>query len=185
MSTATASLAKLIDLGLHHPTLTDAQLRAGCEKAKKLGVATVCIKPHAVKLAAEILKGSDVAVCTVISFPHGTSATEIKAAEAQQACDDGAVELDMVINIGKALGGDWEYVERDIKAVLDVAHKNGAILKVIFENDYLSDDVENQALRNLRQARRRFRENLQRLRLRAGNPTALSAPTAPPSTTWR
>ncbi len=142
MATASASLAKLIDLGLHHPTLTDAELRAGCEKAKKLGVATVCIKPHAVKLAVEILKESDVAVCTVISFPHGTSATEIKAAEAQKACDDGAVELDMVINIGKALSGDWDYVERDIKAVLDVAHKNGAILKVIFENDYLSDDMK-------------------------------------------
>jgi deoxyribose-phosphate aldolase len=140
VSTATASLAKLIDLGLHHPTLTDAEMRAGCEKAKKLGVATVCIKPYAVKLAVEILKGSSVGVGTVISFPHGSSATEIKAAEAQLACDCGAVELDMVINVGKALSGDWDYVERDIKAVLDVARKNKAILKVIFENDFIKDD---------------------------------------------
>ncbi len=141
MATATASLAKLIDLGLHHPTLTDDQLRAGCEKAKRLGLAAVCVKPHAVKLAAEILRGSGVAVGTVVSFPHGSSATQIKTAEAQLACDDGAVELDMVINVGKALSRDWEYVERDIQAVLDVARRNGAILKVIFENDYLPDDA--------------------------------------------
>jgi deoxyribose-phosphate aldolase len=140
MSTSTTSLAKLIDLGLHHPTMTDAEMRAGCERAKKLGVATVCVKPYAVKLAAEMLKGSSVGVGSVISFPHGSSAVEIKAAEAQLACDHGAVELDMVINVGKALGGDWDYVERDIKAVLDVARKNKAILKVIFENDYIKDD---------------------------------------------
>jgi deoxyribose-phosphate aldolase len=140
MATSTASLAKLIDLGLHHPALTDAELQAGCETAKKLGVATVCIKPYAVKLAVEILKGSSVGVGTVISFPHGSSATEIKAAEAQLACDHGAVELDMVINVGKALSGDWDYVQRDIKAVLDVARKNNAILKVIFENDFITSD---------------------------------------------
>ena len=143
MSISTASLSKLIDLGLHHPTLTDDQLRAGCEKAKQLGVASVCIKPYAVKLAAEILQGSAVAVGTVIAFPHGASATEIKAAEAKLACLQGAVELDMVINIGKALSGDWDYVQRDIKAVLDVARQHNAILKVIFENDYLpGDDVK-------------------------------------------
>jgi deoxyribose-phosphate aldolase len=143
MATSTASLAKLIDLGLHHPTLTDNQLRAGCEKAKQLGVASVCIKPYAVKLAAELLRGSSVAVGTVIGFPHGSNATEIKAAEAQLACQQGAVELDMAINVGKALSGDWDYIERDIQAVLDVARQHNAILKVIFENDYLpSDDVK-------------------------------------------
>lgn len=141
MATATASLAKLIDLGLHHPALTDVELRAGCENARRLGLAAVCVKPHAVKLAAEILRGADVAVGTVISFPHGSSATQIKAAEAQWACDQGAVELDMVVNVGKALSGDWDYVERDVKAVLDVARRNHALLKVIFENDYLQDDA--------------------------------------------
>jgi deoxyribose-phosphate aldolase len=132
------SLAKLIDLALLHPTLTDAELKAGCEKAKKLDVATVCIKPYAVKLAAEILKGSNVGVCTVIGFPHGSNAPEIKAAEAKLACEQGAVELDMVVNIGKVMSEDWDFVERDIKAVLDVARQHKAILKVIFENDYLT-----------------------------------------------
>ena len=140
MAISTASLASLIDLGLHHPTMTDAELRACCEKAKKLGVASVCIKPYAVPLAAELLHGSQVAVGTVIGFPHGSNATEIKAAEAKLACNEGAVELDMVVNIGKVMSEDWDYVQRDIKAVLDVARQHKAILKVIFENDYLTRD---------------------------------------------
>jgi deoxyribose-phosphate aldolase len=134
------SLAKLIDLALLHPTMTDPEMRAGCEKAKKLGVASVCIKPYAVKLAAEVLRGSNVAVGTVIGFPHGSNAPEIKAAEAKLACEQGATELDMVVNVGKVMGEDWEYVERDIKAVVEVARQHKAIVKVIFENDYLSRD---------------------------------------------
>jgi len=134
------TLAKLIDLALLHPTMTDTEMRAGCEKAKKLGVASVCIKPYAIPLAVEILRGSDVAVGTVIGFPHGSNAPEIKAAEAQLACQQGATELDMVVNVGKVLSEDWAYVERDIKAVLDVARKNKAVLKVIFENDFLPRD---------------------------------------------
>jgi deoxyribose-phosphate aldolase len=134
------SLAKLIDLALLHPTMTDAEMRAGCEKAKKLGVATVCIKPYAIPLAVEILKGSGVGVGTVIGFPHGSNAPEIKGAEAKLACEQGAVELDMVVNIGKVVGEDWAYVERDIKAVLDVARQHKAVLKVIFENDYLTNE---------------------------------------------
>src|SRR5262245_5831771 len=134
------SLAKLIDLALLHPTMTDAEMRAGCEKAKKLGVATVCIKPYAIPLAAEILKGTGVGVGTVIGFPHGSNAPEIKAAEAKLACEQGAVELDMVVNIGKVMSEDWVYVERDIKAVLGVARQKKAILKVIFENDFLPRD---------------------------------------------
>jgi len=134
------SLAKLIDLALLHPTMTDAEMRAGCEKAKKLGVASVCIKPYAVKLAAELLRGSDVAVGTVIGFPHGSNAPEIKAAEAKLACEHGATELDMVVNVGKVIGEDWDYVARDIQAVLDVARQHKAVLKVIFENDFLPRD---------------------------------------------
>ncbi len=161
------SLAKLIDLALLHPTMTDAEMRAGCEKAKKLGVATVCIKPYAIQLAAELLNGTDVGVGTVIGFPHGSNAPEIKAAEAKLACEQGAIELDMVVNIGKVIGEDWDYVERDIKAVLDVARQHKAVLKVIFENDYLTKRrTENQTLRNLRPAGGRFRENLHRLWLR-------------------
>jgi deoxyribose-phosphate aldolase len=130
-------LAKMIDHSLLHPTLTDQELVDGCKLAAKYGVASVCIKPYAVKRAVELLKGTDVLVGCVIGFPHGNSATEAKRYETELACKDGAVEIDMVINIGKAMSGDWDYVERDIKAVCDEAHACGAKTKVIFENDYL------------------------------------------------
>ena len=130
-------LAKMIDHSLLHPTMTDADLEAGCRLAAKYQVASVCIKPYAVKRAAELLRGSSVLVGCVIGFPHGNSATESKRYETELACRDGAVEIDMVVNVGKALGGDWDYVERDIKAVCDEAHQRGAKVKVILENDYL------------------------------------------------
>jgi deoxyribose-phosphate aldolase len=131
-------LAKMIDHSLLHPTMTDQELEDGCKLAAKYGVASVCIKPYAVKRAAELLKGSGVLVGCVIGFPHGNSTTASKRYETKLACRDGAIEIDMVINIGKALSGDWEYVERDIKAVCDEAHQHGAKTKVIFENDYLA-----------------------------------------------
>jgi deoxyribose-phosphate aldolase len=133
-------LAGMIDHSLLQPTLTDAELRAGCELAKRYGVASVCIKPYAVKLAREVLAGSKVLVGCVIGFPHGNSATESKRYETELACRDGAVEIDMVINLGKALSGDWAYVETDIRAVVQEAHKRQAIVKVIFENDFLPND---------------------------------------------
>ena len=131
-------LARMIDHSLLHPTMTDREMEDGCRLAAKYGVASVCIKPYAVKRAVELLQGSGVAVGCVIGFPHGNSATESKRYETELACRDGAAEIDMVINIGKALGGDWDYVERDIKAVCDEAHHRGARVKVIFENDYLA-----------------------------------------------
>jgi deoxyribose-phosphate aldolase len=131
-------LAGMIDHSLLHPTMTDADLEAGCAVAAKYGVASVCIKPYAVQRAVELLKGTVVKVGCVIGFPHGGSTTEVKRYETEVACRDGAVEIDMVINIGKALSGDWDYVERDVKAVCDEAHKHGAKVKVIFENDYLT-----------------------------------------------
>jgi deoxyribose-phosphate aldolase len=131
-------LAGMIDHSLLNPTMTDQELEDGCKLAAKYGVATVCIKPYAVKRAVELLKGTGVLVGGVIGFPHGNSVTEAKRYETELACKDGAVEIDMVINIGKALSGDWDYVERDIKAVCDEAHKRGAKVKVIFENDYLT-----------------------------------------------
>jgi len=131
-------LAKMIDHSLLNPTLTDPELEDGCKLAAKYGVAAVCIKPYAVKRAVELLQGTDVLVGCVIGFPHGNSATEVKRYETELACKDGAVEIDMVINPGKALSGDWDYVERDIKAVCDEAHARGAKVKVIFENDYLT-----------------------------------------------
>ena len=131
-------LAKMIDHSLLHPTMTDQELEDGCKIAAKYGVASVCIKPYAVQRAVELLKGTGVFVGAVIGFPHGNSATESKRYETELACKDGAVEIDMVINLGKALGGDWDYVERDVRAVCDEAHKHGAKVKVIFENDYLT-----------------------------------------------
>ena len=130
-------LAKTIDHSLLHPTLTDQELEAGCRLAAKYGVASVCIKPYAVRHAKELLAGTGVAVGCVIGFPHGNSATESKRYETELACRDGAVEIDMVVNLGKALSGDWAYVEGDVRAVCDEAHRQGARVKVIFENDYL------------------------------------------------
>ncbi len=132
-------LAKVIDHSLLRPELTEADVLAGCELAARYHVATVCVKPSDVKLAKEALKDSDVIVSTVVGFPHGSSVTPIKVAEAQQAMDDGALELDMVINIGKLRSGKNDYVREDIKAVCDAAHARGVKVKVIFENTYLTD----------------------------------------------
>ena len=128
----------MIDHSLLHPTMTDEELEDGCRLAAKYQVASVCIKPYAAKRAVELLKGTGVIVGVVIGFPHGNSTTESKRYETENACKDGATEIDMVINIGKALSGDWEYVERDIRVVCDEAKKHQAKVKVIFENDYLT-----------------------------------------------
>jgi deoxyribose-phosphate aldolase len=133
-------LAKMIDHSLLHPTLTDAELYAGCEIAVKYETASVCVKPCSVFLASQILRGSGVAVGTVAGFPHGNSTVKVKAYETVQACGDGAAEVDMVVNIGKVLGGDWAYVEKEIETVLETCHGHGAVLKVIFENDFLPED---------------------------------------------
>jgi deoxyribose-phosphate aldolase len=131
-------LAGMIDHSLLHPTMTDEELASGCAVAVKYRAASVCIKPYAVRRAAELLRGSGVLVGCVIGFPHGNSTTEVKRFETEVACRDGAAEIDMVINVGKALGGDWDYVEQDVRAVCDEAHRHGAKVKVIFENDYLT-----------------------------------------------
>jgi len=135
-------LAKMIDHSILHPTLTDEDLIRECEVAKKYDVASVCVKPYAVKQAAELLKGSDVLVGCVIGFPAGNSAVQVKVFEAEKACEDGAVEIDMVINIGKALQGDWEYIANEIKSVTEVCHKHNAIVKVIFETDYVTREAD-------------------------------------------
>jgi deoxyribose-phosphate aldolase len=135
-----SELARMIDHSLLHPTMTDEELEEGCAIASKYQVASVCIKPYYVKRAAELLGGTSVLVGAVIGFPHGNGATEAKRYETELACRDGAVEIDMVVNIGKALSGDWDYVENDIRRVCDEAHQRGAIVKVIFENDFLPND---------------------------------------------
>ncbi len=135
-------LAKMIDHSLLHPTMTDEDLQTGCALAKEYNVATVCVKPYAVIQAIELLKNSDVLVCSVIGFPHGNSSIAVKVFETELACADGALEIDMVVNIGKVLGGDWDYVEKEIAAVVAVTKKHRAALKVIFENDYLPEDFQ-------------------------------------------
>lgn len=133
-------IAKMIDHSLLQQTMTDADLEAGLQLAREYQVASVCIKPYYVTRAAEALRGSGVLASTVIGFPHGGNVTSIKVAESVQAMRDGAVELDMVVNIGKVLSKDWAYVGQDVKAVVDVAHQNKAIVKVIFENCFLQDE---------------------------------------------
>ena len=134
-----STLAKYIDHSLLHPTMTDKDLEEGCMIAKKYGTATVCIKPYAVKKAAKLLKGSSVGICTVVGFPHGSNTTDLKVIETIEACRNGATEIDMVVNIGKVIGGDWEYVESEISEILNATLGHNAILKVIFENDFLNE----------------------------------------------
>ncbi|MGC8744067.1 MAG: deoxyribose-phosphate aldolase [Verrucomicrobiia bacterium] len=135
-----AEMAKMIDHSLLHPSLTDREIINGCRLARKYNVASVCVKPSGIEIARELLKGSDVAVGTVVGFPHGSNLTEVKRYETEFACKLGATEIDMVINIGKALSGDWDYVQNEIKIVTDTAHKFKAIIKIIIETDYVTDD---------------------------------------------
>ena len=134
-------IAKMIDHSLLHPTMDDQTLKDGIELARKYNVASVCIKPYAVKMAADMLQGSDVMVCTVVGFPHGNSRVDVKVYETERAIDDGAVEIDMVVNAGKVLSEDWDYVKGEIGAIVGVTKKHRATLKVIFENDFLSNDL--------------------------------------------
>ena len=140
MNMSLTTISKMIDHSLLHPTYTDDELRSGCILAKEYNVASASIKPYAVKLAQDVLSGTGVSVCAVVGFPHGNSATEIKVAETERACDEGATEIDFVVNIGKVLSEDWKYVSNEIRPINDSAKKGGAIVKVIFENDFLKDD---------------------------------------------
>lgn len=133
-------VAKVIDHSLLRPELDDAFVTAGCELAAAYDVASVCCRPADAAAAAVILRGTDVRVGTTIGFPHGNHVTAVKVAEARQALADGAVELDMVLRIGALKSGRDQDVQADIAAVVEVAHDAGAIVKVIFENAYLTDD---------------------------------------------
>jgi deoxyribose-phosphate aldolase len=135
-----ADLAQMFDHSLLQPTLADADLDRGFQVAREYAVASVCVKPYAVGRAAAALRGTGVRVGTVIGFPHGGHLSRIKAAEAEAAMADGAIELDMVVNVGKVLSGDWDYVRKDIAVVIEPAHRNGAKVKVIFENCFLKDE---------------------------------------------
>jgi deoxyribose-phosphate aldolase len=134
------NVAKMIDHSLLNPSLTMADLQQGVRIALAYDVASVCIMPYALKWVAEQLANSKVKASTTIGFPHGGHATSIKVAEAIQALDDGGEELDMVVNISRVLSGDWENVQADIRAVIEVARARDGKVKVIFENAYLDDD---------------------------------------------
>jgi deoxyribose-phosphate aldolase len=131
-------IAKTIDHSLLKPEMTRDEVRQGCEIAKQYGVASVCCKPSDVAFCAEILKGTDVEIGTVVGFPHGSSTTATKVFETKAALADGATEIDMVLNIGLLKSGLYEEVKSDIKAVVDAA--GGKMVKVILENAYLTDD---------------------------------------------
>ena len=133
-------IAKTIDHSLLRPELDDAFIEDGCRLAARYDVASVCVPPAHVGRAKAILEGTDVAVGTVVGFPHGYSATDVKVAETRQALADGATEIDMVLQIGVLKSGRDAEVQADIAAVVKAAHDGGAIVKVIFENAYLTDD---------------------------------------------
>ncbi len=126
-------IAKMIDHSLLHPTMTDNDIIKGCELSKKYNVATACIKPYCIPMVKELLLGTNVGICPVIAFPHGNSSTSIKVKEAEAAVLSGGNEIDMVINIGKVLSEDWDYVSKEINVINDIVITNKAILKVIFE----------------------------------------------------
>jgi deoxyribose-phosphate aldolase len=135
-----ADISKMLDHSLLNPTMTTADFETGCKLAAAYDCASVCIMPYYLKRCVEILAGTTVQPSTVIGFPHGGHLTATKVFEAKQAIADGARELDMVSNISKTLSGDWDYVRRDIKELVDCCHAAGVKLKVIFENCFLKDE---------------------------------------------
>ncbi len=135
-----ADIARMIDHTLLKPDATQDQIAQLCYEARKYGFAAVCVNPSYVKLCSQLLQGSPVHVCTVVGFPLGATPPEVKAYEAQQAIDDGATEIDMVINVGAMKSKDYALVERDIATVARASHTGGAILKVIIEAALLTDE---------------------------------------------
>jgi deoxyribose-phosphate aldolase len=140
-------IAGMIDHSLLKPNLTDREIEEGCRIAQEYGVAAVCVRPSDVRRAAEILKDDPVRVTTVVGFPHGSTTTAAKVFESEEAIRDGAVELDVVLNIGKLKSRDYGYVRADLAAVTAAAHNKGVIVKVIFENCYLDEEEKIAACR--------------------------------------
>jgi deoxyribose-phosphate aldolase len=134
------TIASMIDHTMLKPEATEAEIRKLCAEAKKYGFASVCVNPYWVPVVANELSGTPVKVCTVIGFPLGANATEIKRAETESAIRAGAQEIDMVINVGALKGGDYDTVKRDVQAVVEVSHRGGAIVKVILETALLDDN---------------------------------------------
>ena len=135
------AVARLLDHAILQPTQTATQMRAELESLKPFPLASVCIKPYAVPLAVETLRDTPIGIGTVIGFPHGSPLPEVKALEARLAFESGADEVDMVINIGQAVGGEWDAVRADIQVVQEVTAAHNGLLKVIFETGLLLDDT--------------------------------------------
>jgi deoxyribose-phosphate aldolase len=133
-------IAEMIDHSLLQPTMATEELEKGIRLALQYHVASVCVLPYYLRRCSELLKGSGVHPSTVIGFPHGSNTTDVKATEAQQAIKNGALELDMVVNISKVLSSDWRYVSNEIRVVVENTHANGGKVKVIFENCYLQEE---------------------------------------------
>ena len=140
MALTPKDIASMLDHSTLQPWLTEDDIRRGCEVALKYQTASVCARPCDVPILKEMLAGSPVKVCTVIGFPHGAHQTAVKVAEAKQALAEGCEELDMVLNIGKLKHGDADYVENEIRQLAETAHAAGAILKVILETCYLTEE---------------------------------------------
>ena len=137
---AYADIAEMIDHSLLRPEFTDKDIEEGCRLAHEYGIAAVSVRPSDVELAKRVLQNSEVLIDVVIGFPHGTTTTLTKVTEAKEAIENGADELDMVLNIGKLRSGEFEFVKADIQAVKDIAAEKNVTLKVIFENCYLSEE---------------------------------------------
>ena len=131
-------LSKLIDNSILQPSFTDEDLKKECAIAIKYNTATVCVKPYHTAMAAQLVKGTNVGVCAVIGFPHGNSPIASKVFETEYVCEEGGTEVDMVVNIGKVMMEDWTYIEAELKAIHDMCLKYKAILKVIFETDFIT-----------------------------------------------
>jgi deoxyribose-phosphate aldolase len=140
-------IAKMIDHSLLRPDITQAELIEGLRMAAQHQVATTCVRPYDIKIAKQELAGTGVLVSTALAFPHGASTTQVKVFEVEKAMDEGAKELDVVLAIGKLMSGDFDYVEQELRAVVEVAHARSAVVKVIFENCFLTSAQIVQACR--------------------------------------
>jgi deoxyribose-phosphate aldolase len=139
MTSRFEDVARSIDHALLSPALTDRELEAGCNVAVHYGVASVCIMPFYLARATALLGTSGVRPSTVVAFPHGVQATSVKLFETARALDDGAEELDVVVNVSKVTSGDFAYVRGELAAITDVVHRRGKKIKVIFENSFLNE----------------------------------------------
>jgi deoxyribose-phosphate aldolase len=148
-------LAKYIDHTLLKPEATQDQIEKLCAEAVQYGFASVCVNPTWVRMCRELTRSSDVLVCTVAGFPLGANTTATKAYETQKAIEEGADEIDMVINIGRLKSGDYKFVEKDIRAVVDAAGRKAEV-KVIIETCYLTDEEKIKASLLVKQAGAHF-----------------------------